>query len=99
MINSYIIIFLDKLSSQHVIKMKLYISLYCRILIIYNYIKKVTIIVDIIRRLQFEKTYFVETFEKELFRKRVRKGLISGKRLKRTYSKTNFRRWVRLNNL
>ena len=35
-------------------------------------------------------TYFAKAFGKELFRKRVRKGLISGKLLQRPYSKTKF---------
>ena len=50
-----------------------------------------------------QKTYFVETFGKELFRKRVRKALNKGKRLEGmegTYSKAYFQRliWSRLNN-
>ena len=43
------------------------------------FVKKLSYIL-LNRRLQFEKTYFVETFGMDLFRESVWKGIISRKR-------------------
>ena len=45
-----------------------------------------------IRRLQFEKTYFVETFEMDLFHESVWKGIISQTRAEGTYFEKAFGR-------